>query len=51
MIEYAAVDIETEKRALEQIEGMMKLLGRKLTKKDLNEALVELEDTLIKLVL
>ena len=50
-IEYAAVDIETEKRALEQIEGMMKFLGRKLTKKDLNEALVELEDTLIKLVL
>lgn len=49
--EHTAVDIETGKRALEQIEGMMKFLGRKLTKKDLNEALVELEDTLIKLVL
>ncbi|TCO57786.1 hypothetical protein [Caldanaerobacter subterraneus] len=49
--EPGIVNAETEKKALEQIEGMMKFLGRKLTKRDLSEALVELEDALIKLVL
>lgn len=42
------IDINKEKMAIDQIEGMMKLLGYKLKQKDVNNALIELEQVLIK---
>ncbi|SFE01928.1 hypothetical protein SAMN04324257_00221 [Thermoanaerobacter thermohydrosulfuricus] len=50
-ISTAAEPDETkEKTALNQIKGIMKLLEQKVTKDDINEALVELEDAVIRLL-
>jgi len=43
-------DRTKEETALNQIKGIMKLLGQKVTKDDINEALVELEEAVIKLL-
>ncbi|AAM25261.1 DNA-binding response OmpR family regulator [Caldanaerobacter subterraneus subsp. tengcongensis MB4] len=46
----AESDRTKEEAALNQIKGIMKLLGQKVTKDDINEALVELEDAVIRLL-
>lgn len=46
----AEPDKTKEEAALNQIKGIMKLLGQKVTKDDINEALVELEDAVIRLL-
>ncbi|WP_028991391.1 hypothetical protein [Thermoanaerobacter thermocopriae] len=46
----AEPDRTKEETALNQIKGIMKLLGQKVTKDDINEALVELEDAVIRLL-
>lgn len=46
----AEPDRTKEEAALNQIKGIMKLLGQKVTKDDINEALVELEDAVIRLL-
>jgi len=43
-------DRTKEEAALNQIKGIMKLLGQKVTKDDINEALAELEEAVIKLL-
>jgi len=49
-ITVTKMDETKEKTALNQIKGIMKLLGQKVTKDDINEALVELEDAVIRLL-
>ena len=46
----AKLDSIKEETAINQIKGIMKLLGQKTTKNNINEALVELEDAVIKLL-
>jgi DNA-binding response OmpR family regulator len=46
----AESDRTKEEAALNQIKGIMKLLGQKITKDDINEALVELEEAVIRLL-
>ena len=49
-ITVTKMDETKEKTALNQIKGIMKLLGQKVTKDDINETLVELEDAVIRLL-